>query len=47
MLPGEGRDWTVHHALFARAGFTPVARTLAQTHKAVLVDLKQLDRELE
>ncbi len=47
MLPDEGRGWTAHYALFARAGFTPAARALAQTHKAVLVDLKQLDRELE
>jgi hypothetical protein len=47
VLPEEGRGWAVHYALFARAGFTAAARTLAQTHKAVLVDLKQLDRELE
>jgi len=46
-LPDEGHSWAVHYALFARARFTAAARALAQTHKAVLVDLKQLDRELE
>jgi uncharacterized protein len=47
VLPGEGHGWTVHYALFARANFTPAVRTLAQTRKAMLVALKQLDRELE
>jgi AAA+ ATPase superfamily predicted ATPase len=47
VLPEEGRGWSAHYALFARAGFTAAARVLAQTHGAVLVDLKQLDRDLE
>jgi AAA+ ATPase superfamily predicted ATPase len=47
VLPEEGQGWTVHYALFARAGFTPAARALAQTRQAILVDLKQLDRDLE
>jgi len=47
VLPEAGRGWAVYYALFARRGFTPAARRLAQTHRAALVDLKQLDRELE
>ena len=47
MLLDEGHGWTAHCALFARANFTPAARALVQTHKALLVDLKQLDLEFE
>lgn len=41
----EGRGWSAHYALFSRAGFTPAARSLAETHRAALVDLDRLDRE--
>lgn len=46
-LPDAGEGWTVHYAFFARRGFTPAARTEAETHSALLVDLEQLDRDLE
>jgi len=46
-LPEEGQGWTVHYALFARTGFTPAARAWAQAHQVLLIDLKQLDRDLE
>ena len=39
-------DWTVHYAVFARAGFTDAARAAAQDRQALLVDLDQLDRDL-
>jgi hypothetical protein len=44
VVPGD--DWQVHHAFFARAGFTPAARAEAEAKDAVLVDLMALDREL-
>jgi hypothetical protein len=44
-LPDSGREWTVHHALFARTDFTKAAQAEAQTRKAILVDLTALDRE--
>jgi hypothetical protein len=36
----------VHHAFFARAGFTDAARSLAQDHGALLIDLDGLDCDL-
>jgi AAA+ ATPase superfamily predicted ATPase len=45
-LPDEGRGWTVHHAFFARAGFTPEARALAKSRRVTWVDLDRLDRDL-
>jgi hypothetical protein len=45
-LPAEGVGWHVHHALFARAGFTRAARAEAGSVRAHLVDLEALDRDL-
>lgn len=45
-LPDQGRDWSVHYALFARRGFTAEARREAERHGALLVDAAQLDAEL-
>ena len=45
-LPGEGTGWRVHHAFFARAGFTEAARADAQAANAILVDLNALDADL-
>jgi len=42
-----GEGWTVHYAFFARAGFTDAARSLAQDHETLLVDLDRLDRDLQ
>ncbi len=33
--------------IFARAGFTDAARSLAQDHGALLTDLDRLDRDLQ
>lgn len=46
-LPGQGTDWTVHYAFFDRVGFTEAAQAEAEIHKALLVDLAMLDRELQ
>lgn len=45
-LPGKGEGWTVHHAVFARRGFTAEARTEAGRRGAVLVDAEQLESAL-
>ena len=45
-LPNEGRGWKVHHALFARSGFTPAAKSEMHEHAAVPVDLNALDHDL-
>jgi hypothetical protein len=37
----------VHYAFFAQAGFTDAARSLAQDHGALLVDLDRMDRDLQ
>jgi len=42
-----GEGWTVHYAFFARAGFSSAARSLAQDHDALLIDLDRLDRDLQ
>lgn len=47
VVPDKGEGWTVHYALFARAGFTDALRALAAEQGAMLVDLEQLGRELE
>jgi hypothetical protein len=46
-LPDGGEGWMTHHVLFARAGFTDPAQAEALSHKATLVDLAALDRDLE
>jgi AAA+ ATPase superfamily predicted ATPase len=46
-LPEGGDGWTVHHALFNRAGLTEAARELAKDHRVMEVDLEQLDRDLQ
>lgn len=46
-LPDKGIGWTVHYALFARAGFTEACRELAIEHAVILVDLERLDHDLE
>jgi AAA+ ATPase superfamily predicted ATPase len=45
-LPSGGRDWTVHHALFARVGATAAARQELQRRGGFLVDAETLDRDL-
>jgi hypothetical protein len=45
-LPDMGEGWRACYVLFARAGFTVAARSLAQLHNALLVDLEELDRDL-
>jgi AAA+ ATPase superfamily predicted ATPase len=45
-LADRGQGWTVHHAFFARTGFTAPAREMAVANGALLVDLERLDREL-
>ena len=40
------KDWQVHYAFFARAGFTDAARSSAERIGAALVDLARLDAEL-
>jgi len=42
-----GEGWAVHCAFFARTGFTDAARSLAQDHGALLIDLDRLDRDLQ
>jgi AAA+ ATPase superfamily predicted ATPase len=42
-----GEGWAVHCVFFARAGFTDAARSLAQDHGALLIDLDGLDRDLQ
>ena len=45
-LPDQGAEWTVHHAFFARAGFTEAAQAEAEEHQIKLVSLEQLDQAL-
>jgi AAA+ ATPase superfamily predicted ATPase len=42
-----GEGWAMHYAFFARAGFTDAARSLAQDHGALLIDLDGLDHDLQ
>jgi hypothetical protein len=46
VVPGKGEGWTVHYALFARAGFTDATRALAGEQDVLLVDLDELERGL-
>jgi AAA+ ATPase superfamily predicted ATPase len=46
-LPDEGRDWTPHYVIFARAGLTEAAQAYAANYHTACVDLARLDRELE
>ena len=46
LLPDEDQKWTIHYALFSRAGFTPAAQTFAEEHNAILVDLNRVERDL-
>jgi AAA+ ATPase superfamily predicted ATPase len=45
-LPEGGAGWKVHHAFFARTGFTEAAQAEARTVGAQLVDLATLDADL-
>ena len=45
-LPDEGKGWDVHHAFFARAGFTEAAQAFAREQEVQLVDLNRLDADL-
>ncbi|HKZ82583.1 MAG TPA: ATP-binding protein [Anaerolineae bacterium] len=45
-LPKQGAGWSVHHAMFSRAGFTPAAFGWAKERSWILVDLSALDRDL-
>jgi len=46
-LPDRGVGWTVHYALFGRAGFDEAAEAEAERQKVQLVDLKRLDQDLQ
>jgi AAA+ ATPase superfamily predicted ATPase len=46
VVPDRGEGWTVHYALFARAGFTDAVRADAAEHKVLLVDLETLGQGL-
>jgi AAA+ ATPase superfamily predicted ATPase len=46
VVPDKGEGWTIHYALFARAGFTEATRAEAEQHEVLLVDLDKLDRDL-
>jgi hypothetical protein len=43
-LPNDGRDWQVHHAIFARAKFTDAAQSEMQKVNGMMVDLGMLDQ---
>jgi len=45
-LPDEGQGWTVHHAVFSRAGLTDAAQREAAAHGALWVDLHEIDGRL-
>ena len=42
-LPNSGKDWHVHHAIFARGGVTPAAQAEMQKVSGMVVDLGILD----
>jgi hypothetical protein len=46
VVPDGGEGWTVHYALFARAGFTDAVQAEAARHQVLLVDLERLGRDL-
>lgn len=39
-LPNSGKDWHVHHAIFARGGITPAAQAEMQKVGGMMVDLE-------
>ena len=45
-LPDDGVGWRVHHAFFARSGFTGAAQAEAEAAGAQLVNLATLDADL-
>lgn len=45
-LPNMGEGWQVHHAFFAREGFTPSAQAFAESVGMLLVDLPLLESGL-
>ena len=45
-LPEEGAGWQVHYAFFSRSGFSEKARSLSNSHRAQMIDLARLDRDL-
>lgn len=45
-LPDKGVGWTLHYALFARAGFTDAALNELNTRGGLAIDLSQLDAGL-
>jgi hypothetical protein len=45
-LPNQGAGWTIHYALFARAGFTEAARSEMLSQKGLLIDLSGLEQGL-
>ncbi|MFO0762328.1 MAG: ATP-binding protein [Byssovorax sp.] len=45
-LPGGGAGWVVHHAAFARSGFTRGARAAMKKRGGILIGLDQLDEAL-
>lgn len=47
LTEASGEGWTVHYAFFARVGFADAARSLAQDHGVLSVDLDRLDRDLQ
>ena len=46
VVPDEGKGWTVHYALFARAGFTDAVQAEAARRETLLVDLERLGHDL-
>jgi AAA+ ATPase superfamily predicted ATPase len=46
VVPEKGEGWTVHYALFARAGFTEATRALAAEEDVQLIDLDELGHGL-
>jgi len=47
LADAAGGEWTAHYALFAHAGFTDAARSLAKDRSALPVNLDRLDRDLQ
>jgi AAA+ ATPase superfamily predicted ATPase len=45
-MPDAGIGWDVHHAFFARGGFTEAAQAFGWEQRVQLVDLRRLDADL-
>jgi uncharacterized protein len=45
-LPDGGNDWQVHHAIFARSGFTDAAQSEMKKVNGLMVVLEQLDADM-